>query len=57
MVDNGISCFGSIDILVNNAVVRNFSAIEDLQPEAWDQSIAVNLISSLSCCPPEFYQI
>jgi 3-hydroxybutyrate dehydrogenase len=43
MIDNANSRFGSIDILVNNAVVRNFSTIEDMQPEAWDQSIAVNL--------------
>jgi 3-hydroxybutyrate dehydrogenase len=43
MVENGIRRFGTIDILVNNAVVRNFSSIEDLHPEAWDRSIAVNL--------------
>ena len=43
MIDNANSRFGSIDILVNNAVVRNFSKIEDMRPEAWDQSIAVNL--------------
>ncbi|MEK9828895.1 MAG: SDR family NAD(P)-dependent oxidoreductase, partial [Rhodospirillales bacterium] len=40
MIDNANIHFGSIDILVNNAVVRNFSTIEDMQPEAWDQSIA-----------------
>ena len=43
MIDNANARFGGIDILVNNAVVRNFSAIEDLHPEAWDRSIAVNL--------------
>jgi 3-hydroxybutyrate dehydrogenase len=43
MVDNANTRFGGIDILVNNAVVRNFAAIEDIQPEAWDLSIAVNL--------------
>ena len=43
MIDAVNVRFGTIDILVNNAVVRNFAAIEDMQPEAWDTSIAVNL--------------
>ena len=34
---------GAIDILVNNAVVRHFAAIEDFAPEAWDRALAVNL--------------
>ena len=43
MIDAVNVRFSTIDILVNNAVVRNFAAIEDMQPEAWDLSIAVNL--------------
>jgi len=34
---------GAIDILVNNAVVRHFSAIEQFPPERWEQALAVNL--------------
>jgi len=34
---------GAIDILVNNAVVRHFAAIEQFQPEHWEQALAVNL--------------
>lgn len=34
---------GAIDILVNNAVVRHFSAIEQFPPDRWDQALAVNL--------------
>jgi 3-hydroxybutyrate dehydrogenase len=34
---------GDIDILVNNAVVRHFAPIEQLQPAQWDESLAVNL--------------
>lgn len=34
---------GAIDILVNNAVVRHFSAIEQFPPEKWDEALAVNL--------------
>ena len=35
--------FGRIDILVNNAVVRQFGLIEDMDPAGWDRSMAVNL--------------
>jgi len=34
---------GAIDILVNNAVVRHFAAIERFPPDRWDQALAVNL--------------
>jgi 3-hydroxybutyrate dehydrogenase len=34
---------GAIDILVNNAIVRHFSAIEQFPPEKWEQALAVNL--------------
>ncbi len=43
MIDSANSRFGGIDILINNAVVRNFGPIEDMKPEDWDRSIAVNL--------------
>jgi 3-hydroxybutyrate dehydrogenase len=43
LVANAAAGFGSIDIVVNNAVVRHFSAIEALTPAEWDQSLAVNL--------------
>ena len=33
----------AIDILVNNAVVRHFSPIENFPPERWDEALAVNL--------------
>ena len=35
--------FGCIDILVNNAVTRYFSAIETFPTDRWDQALAVNL--------------
>ena len=34
---------GGPDILVNNAVVRSFGAVEDFAPEQWDEALAVNL--------------
>ena len=35
--------FGAVDIVVNNAVVRSFSPIEDFATSAWDEALAVNL--------------
>ncbi len=43
LVTNGAKRFGSIDIVVNNAVTRHFSPIELLTAEEWDESLAVNL--------------
>ena len=34
---------GTIDILVNNAVVRHFSPVEHFPPERWDEALAINL--------------
>jgi 3-hydroxybutyrate dehydrogenase len=34
---------GTVDILVNNAVVRHVAPIESMAPNDWDQDIAVNL--------------
>jgi 3-hydroxybutyrate dehydrogenase len=34
---------GAIEILINNAVIRHFSAIEAFPPDRWDQALAVNL--------------
>lgn len=33
----------SPDIVVNNAVVRYFGAVENFAPEHWDEALAVNL--------------
>ncbi len=34
---------GPVDILVNNAVVRHFAAVEDFKPEDWQTALDVNL--------------
>jgi 3-hydroxybutyrate dehydrogenase len=43
MVFAGLEAFGSIDIVVNNAVVRHTAPIESFGVSAWDDGIAVNL--------------
>lgn len=35
--------FGAVDIVINNAVVRHFSPVEDFPVERWDDALAVNL--------------
>jgi 3-hydroxybutyrate dehydrogenase len=35
--------FGGVDVLINNAVVRYFSPIEEFKPQEWDRAVAVNL--------------
>jgi 3-hydroxybutyrate dehydrogenase len=35
--------FGSVDILINNAVIRNLGAIDTLDTPSWDQALGVNL--------------
>src|SRR5215208_1534296 len=39
--------FGSIDILVNNAVVRHAAPVEAFDLAAWDEGIAVNISAAV----------
>jgi 3-hydroxybutyrate dehydrogenase len=43
MVAAGQSAFGSIDIVINNAVVRHTSPVEDFGVAQWDEAVAVNV--------------
>jgi 3-hydroxybutyrate dehydrogenase len=43
LINQAHETFGDVDILVNNAVIRNFAAIDTLDTTGWDESIAVNL--------------
>ena len=43
MVSAGIAAFNSIDIVVNNAVVRHTAPVESFGISEWDNGIAVNL--------------
>jgi len=43
MAGDAAGRFGAVDIVVNNAVVRHFSAIESFDPDDWQKSLSVNL--------------
>ncbi|MBS0248660.1 MAG: 3-hydroxybutyrate dehydrogenase [Proteobacteria bacterium] len=49
MFENAAARFGKIDIIVNNAVVRHFSAVEDFKTEDWNRSLAVNVSAAFHC--------
>ena len=40
LVSVGLDAFGSIDILINNAVVRHSAPVESFDPAAWDAGLA-----------------
>lgn len=43
LVDATLERFGTLDVLVNNAVVRHFAPIVDFPVNKWDAALAVNL--------------
>jgi len=43
LVETALSTFGTVDILINNAVVRHFAPLEAFRTEDWDRALAVNL--------------
>jgi 3-hydroxybutyrate dehydrogenase len=46
MVQDGISKFGKIDILINNAGIQHVSPIEDFPDDKWNAIIGINLTSA-----------
>lgn len=46
MVDDGLTKFGKIDVLINNAGIQFVSPIEDFPEEKWNAIIGINLTSA-----------
>lgn len=48
--DHALATLGGLDVLVNNAGIAGPTArIEDIEPEQWDETMAVNLRSQYLC--------
>jgi 2-hydroxycyclohexanecarboxyl-CoA dehydrogenase len=49
-VAHALQTFGRLDVLVNNAAMRNYSAIADSTPAEWQAIVGVNLIGIANYC-------
>jgi meso-butanediol dehydrogenase/(S,S)-butanediol dehydrogenase/diacetyl reductase len=49
-VAQALDAHGRLDILVNNAAMRNYSALADADPSEWQAMLAVNLVGTASYC-------
>jgi 2-hydroxycyclohexanecarboxyl-CoA dehydrogenase len=49
-VERTLDAFGQLDVLVNNAAMRNYSAMADAKPPEWQAMIGVNLIGTANYC-------
>jgi len=51
LFDEVLDAFGGLDVLVNNAGIAGPTGpIEDCEPDAWRQTVAVNLDGAYLCC-------
>jgi meso-butanediol dehydrogenase/(S,S)-butanediol dehydrogenase/diacetyl reductase len=49
-VQRALNAFGQLDVLVNNASMRNYDAIADASPAAWQSVVGVNLVGAANYC-------
>jgi meso-butanediol dehydrogenase/(S,S)-butanediol dehydrogenase/diacetyl reductase len=49
-VQQALAAHGGLDILVNNAAMRNYAAVADAQPSEWQAMVGVNLIGTANYC-------
>jgi 2-hydroxycyclohexanecarboxyl-CoA dehydrogenase len=49
-VQRALNAFGQLDVLVNNASMRNYDAIADASPAAWQSVVGVNLVGPANYC-------
>jgi meso-butanediol dehydrogenase/(S,S)-butanediol dehydrogenase/diacetyl reductase len=49
-VERAVAEFGQIDVLVNNASMRNYSALAEASPAEWQAVVGVNLVGVANYC-------
>jgi meso-butanediol dehydrogenase/(S,S)-butanediol dehydrogenase/diacetyl reductase len=47
-IERALQAFGRLDVLVNNAAMRNYSAVAQATPEEWLSVVSVNLMGAAS---------
>jgi len=45
-----VEAFGRIDVLVNNASMRNYASFADATPEEWNAVVGVNMVGNANFC-------
>lgn len=49
-VERALEELGQLDVLINNASMRNYSAIADASPAEWQAVVGVNLVGAANYC-------
>ena len=49
-VSLAVQRFGGLNVIVNNAAIRNVAAVENTERKSWDDLIAVNLLGAVNFC-------
>ena len=49
-VEHAVESFGSINVLVNNAAVRNHSSVAESDPAEWNRLLSINLLGAVNVC-------
>lgn len=49
MYNQAIKRFGHIDVLINNAGISSYNLLQDIEPEVWQETFAVNVHGAFYC--------
>jgi meso-butanediol dehydrogenase/(S,S)-butanediol dehydrogenase/diacetyl reductase len=49
-VQQALDAFGRLDVVVNNAAMRNYAALADATPAEWQAMVGVNLVGTANYC-------
>jgi 2-hydroxycyclohexanecarboxyl-CoA dehydrogenase len=49
-VQRTLAVYGRLDVLVNNAAMRNYTALADATPAEWQAMVGVNLVGTANYC-------
>jgi meso-butanediol dehydrogenase/(S,S)-butanediol dehydrogenase/diacetyl reductase len=49
-VERAVKTFGGLNVLVNNAAVRNHSSVAEAQAEDWEKLFSINVLGAVNFC-------